>query len=164
MFGFILGTVSLIALTRVVFRARHGYRHHGGGHWRGRHGWRQGGDWRRFALYSLFERLDATPGQEKVIAGAFDEMRGKLRKMREEWSTSRGQMADAMRGETLDAEQAQQVFSPYASHFDELRATAAEAMQKIHDALDDRQRRALADLIENGWGFGGHGACRARCA
>jgi len=161
MFGFVIGTLALVALARVAVGAhyyRQGWRH--GGHWgrHGRHGCHGGGEgrggpggWRRYALYSLFERLDATPGQEKVIAGALDELRGKLKAMRGQWGESRHQAATAFRAETLTEEQAASVFSPFATHFDEMRAAAAAAMQKIHDALDDRQRQILANLVESGW-------------
>ena len=78
MFGFIIGTISFIALLKVVRSYRRGYRcaggygefgdwhrggwghHHHHGSWHGRRGWHHGGGWRRMALYSLFERLDAT--------------------------------------------------------------------------------------------------------
>lgn len=175
MFGFFAGSLALVLMLKVAFGHhyyRHGWRHHGGfgggygggfghhhrhgGHGHG--GWRHGGGWRRYALYSLFERLDATPGQEKVISGAMDELRAKLAKMRGQWGEQRKQAATAFRSETLTPDQAEGVFAPFGANFDELRAASAEAMRKIHEALDDRQRGVLADLVERGWGFGG-GRC-----
>lgn len=168
MFGFVIGTLSLVALLKVVGSYRRGYRCAGGpegfggwhghrwghrhGGWHGRRGWHHGGGWRRFALYSLFERLDATPGQEKVITAAMDELRTKLRAMREQWHSSKNNVAEAFRGDTLTESQTSELLSPFASHFDELRAATGEAMRKIHEALDPRQRGILADLMERGWG------------
>jgi hypothetical protein len=171
MFGFVVGALGLIALLKVARGYRHGYRcaggdfggHHGfgrhggwggrhGGSWRGRGASNERGGWRRFALYTLFERLDATPGQEKAITSAMDDLRAKLRKARETWSQSRGGIAEAIRGETLTEEQTAELTAPFASHFDEMRTTAGEAMRKIHDALDGKQRRILADIVESGWG------------
>ncbi len=158
-FGVVAGTLAIVVLMRLAMRGfhhRHGWRH--GGAWRhygdgpGRHGgWHHRGGWRRYALYSLFERIDATPGQEKVIAGAMDELRTKLGQMRAQWSEQRHQAASTFRGESVTAEQADAVFAPFGQQFDQLRDAASEAMRKIHEALDDRQRRILADLVENGW-------------
>jgi hypothetical protein len=168
MFGFFAGSLALVLMLKVAFGHhyhRRGWRHHGGGFGHhhhggmGRGGWRHGGGWRRYALYSLFERLDATPGQEKVITGAMDELRAKLAKMRGQFAEQRTKAATAFRAEVLTPEQAEGVFAPFGTHFDELRAASAEAMRKIHEALDERQRGVLANLVENGWGFGGAGRC-----
>ncbi len=102
MFGFLIGTACLIGLIKV---ARHGggygcgsrygscssgyergcgggggYQDEGGGPW-GRHGGqgRHGGFGPRIFLRAAFERLDTTPGQEKVILQAVDELREILR-------------------------------------------------------------------------------------
>src|SRR4051812_1755224 len=133
MFGFFAGTLALVLMLKLAFghhHFRHGWRHHGGyggGFSQHRHhgrggGWRHGGGWRRYALYSLFERLDATPGQEKVISSAMDELRTKLSGMRSKAAEQRHHAATAFRAETLTPEQAEGVFAPFGSHFDELRA------------------------------------------
>lgn len=166
MFGFVIGTLSLIALFKVARGYRRGYRCAGapgdfGGGWHHRHGWRHrehgwhhGGGWRRHALYSLFERIDASPGQEKVITAAMDELRGKLKEIRLRWDEVRRRAASTFREDVLTEEQTTEIFSPFASHFDELRDATSEAMRKIHEALDPRQRAILADLMERGWGWG----------
>ena len=123
MFGFILGTVCLVALVKVLRHGRgfgyggwHGGYGYGGG-WQGRgcgggwhsrgfggppwarggwyrndafghgdhhdHGEHDRGGWdgpgfggmRSSFLNGLFRRLDTTPGQEKEIAAAFEELR-----------------------------------------------------------------------------------------
>ena len=86
-FGAVAGTLAIVVLIKLAVRGhyyRHGWRYGGGyGHGHrhggyGRRGWGHRGGWRRHALYSPFERLDATPGQEKAISGALDELREKL--------------------------------------------------------------------------------------
>jgi len=65
MFGFIVGAACLFGLVRVLRHARHGHFGHHGPFGRFR-----GGFGPRMMLRGLFERLDTTPGQEKVIAAA----------------------------------------------------------------------------------------------
>jgi len=207
MFGFIIGTVCLVALIATLRRARWGYGHrhwggggcgHGygggcgggwGGHW-GRHGggfggppWARGGwddhgpdfgqrghrdhdrdhDHRHdrggfggrggFVLRFLSERLDATPAQEKVIAQAVDEMRDAFSKAREGFKASRGDVANAVRSDNFDVSHVGSLFSKHDDAIDGVRKAFVSAMQKVHDALDERQRRILADLIDSGGGF-----------
>src|ERR1700678_438436 len=97
MLGFIVGTVCLIGLVKTLRWGRYhrggggcGYGHHGGG-W-GRRGWDGrgyqgdhdggwGGGWGgpSVLLRALFQRLETTPGQEKVIVAAYEEMRDATR-------------------------------------------------------------------------------------
>lgn len=68
MFGFIIGTVCLIALVKVLRRGRGWYGHrwgygpHGGGYG---HGYMGGGGARWF-LRGLFHRLETTPGSHQA--------------------------------------------------------------------------------------------------
>src|SRR5690242_15134806 len=93
MLGFLIGTVCLVALVKVVRHGRCGgwrYAHgcgygggydsgcggwhdrgHGHGHGRWGGGWSRGGFGPGFMLRGLFARLETTPGQEKVIRDAF---------------------------------------------------------------------------------------------
>ena len=71
--------------------------------------------------------------------------------MRGQLSESRHEAASTFRGDAVTADQAAQVFAPFGQQFDHLRDAAADAMRKIHEALDNRQRGILADLVENGW-------------
>lgn len=144
MFGFVFGGICLALLAGAVRR------HFRQGHWM-RGAWqRRPGGWRRYALYSLFERLDATPGQEKVIAGAMDELRGTLRDLRETFANARREAGAALRQPELTEEDSNRVFSRFDAHLDRMREAVTAAMQKIHAALDERQRAVLADLIERG--------------
>ncbi len=121
-------------------------------------------------LRMLFERLDTTPGQEKVIVAAVDEAR---EAMRNTWSTvkdSREDIARAMRSDILD----DAALSAARSRHEEATRTAhdtiSNTLKKVHEALDSKQRAILADLIAEGpfaarmgWrgGFGAGGPYRS---
>jgi hypothetical protein len=179
MLGFLIGTVCLIGLFKVARRARYGYGrfggpfayggcgHHGGWH-RGPYGY-DGGAWededdgfsrweaRRgpgFGLRAIFARLDTTPGQEKAIKAAFDELRAKARAVKDDARGMRGDLASALRGESLDAETLGTVASRASGAVDSLRDAAIGAILKVHDVLDEKQRAIAADLIESGPRFG----------
>ncbi len=148
MFGFIFGTVCLIALVKVV---------------RGGRRWGYGGGWgqdagRRWMLRRLFQRLDTTPGQEKVITETFDELQEKARAIREELFRARQTFARSVRGEHFDTESVREQFEKQQSAFEELKKVAIAGMQKIHEALTPEQRAVAGDLLEFGpRGFGGGG-------
>jgi hypothetical protein len=184
MLGFLIGTVCLIGLVKVVRRARYGYGGFGGpwghggcGHRRGwggprgydgpdGYGWEDdddfSGPWQArggrggglFGLRAVFARLDTTPGQEKAIKAAFDELRVKARAVKDDARGMRGDLASALRGESLDAETLGTVASRASGAVDALRDAAIGAVLKVHDALDERQRAIAADLIESGPSFG----------
>jgi Spy/CpxP family protein refolding chaperone len=120
----------------------------------------------------LFERLDTTPGQEKVVIEAADEAQRVMWQAREELFRARGEYAKAMRGEHFDSEAVNAAFEKQQASVDEVKKTLKEKLQAIHEALDPKQRQVLADLIEfgpsrmhrGGWGgrfshgpMGGHG-------
>lgn len=148
MFGFIVGTLSLIGLIKVARMGRHG-----------RHGGR--GGWNRWMLRRLFERLDTTPGQEKVVAEAVDEAQRVMWQAREEFFRARSEYAKAMRGEHFDGEAVKAAFEKQQQTVDEVKKTLKEKLAAIHEALDPRQRQVLAELIEFGPGRM-HGGCSGR--
>jgi len=153
MFGFIVGALCLFGLVRVIARGRHGFRH---GHWH-HHGHYRGFGPRR-ALYGLFERLDAAPGQEKVIASAVDEFMDRARASGRDFRDTRRAIADALRGPELDETRLGEVFVRHDASLEEVRRAGVDAARKVHDALDERQRKILGDLVENGfYGFGHYG-------
>ena len=182
MLGFIFGTVCLVALIKVM---RHGHGHHGwryahgggcGGHgyggWHGHHGGRGfgGPPWARwgggggfgegFMMRGLFSRLETTPGQEKVIKDAFQKVRETVKEARGEWQ-DKSELISLLRGDTFDRTAAEGLSGKADASFAKVRVVIVEALAQIHEALDDRQRRILADFIESrgrgGWGGGGRG-------
>ncbi len=156
MFGFFFGTACLAGLIFTLRRARwhHYYHGHGRGGRGGRWSWRGRMRW-------LFERLDTSPGQEKVFVKAADELTESFEKLRDEFSASRAAVARALRGEQLDANSLRELHEKHDALLAHLRETLRTSLSQVHEALDPRQRRELADLIEHGWGYGyrGHGGC-----
>jgi hypothetical protein len=159
MFGFLVGTLCLIGLVRVIARGRYGYRH-GFGRWHG-HGYHRGFG-PRSALNAVLARLDTAPGQEKVITEAVTEFIDRARDSGRDVRDTRRAVAEAIRGEHVDEARLNEVFGRHDAALDNVRRAGVDAMRKVHEALDERQRRILGDLLESGfYGFGHqrYGAC-----
>jgi hypothetical protein len=166
MLGFLIGTVCLIGLVKVARGHRYGRGGCGGGPWgwhgyghgtqdEGRGGWgRHGGFGKRFFLRSLFERLDTTPGQEKVIVAAAEELTGLLGKAKGEFKGTREDFARVIRGDSVDEASVADIFMKHDTVISETRRGVVEAVRKMHEALTEEQRKQVADLIESGPGYG----------
>ena len=151
MFGFIFGTACLAGLFYTLRRGRWHHRHGGPGRW----------SWRG-RMRGLFEHLDTSPGQEKVIVQAADELTEAFEKMRDELSATRATVARSLRGETFDSAALSELDARHEELVANLRRTLRTSLSKIHEALDPKQRRELADMLEHGWGYGyryGGGGC-----
>ncbi len=144
MLGMVIGTVCAIGLFSVArrrARARWGH---------GRPGFRRGGRW---LLRSLFERLDTTPGQEKAIVSALEELRQNRGALRDEIEQSRGDLARAVRGGLIEDATLEEAFARHDRLLAQFRVSFVEAVKKAAEALDERQRKVLADFLEGrGWG------------
>lgn len=174
MFGFLFGTACLVGLAVVARGGCGRYAYAGGGHcgpgWRGGHcghGWRSGhgeergfGDRRRWMrsprvmLRWVFERLETSPGQEKVILGAIDQVRAAGEKFHGELANTRTELSRALRGEHFDLGSLRELFGKHDQLIHELRESLVGGLGQVHEALDDRQRRELSDLIEEAGRFG----------
>ena len=173
MCGFLIGTACLIGLIVTLRRGRGGCGSYGRGGfgWRGGRGfgpWGEGrGDFtnqrgwsgKRWFLRGLFERLDTTPGQEKVIVAAIEEMREAGEALRGELRQTRSDVAKAARSASFDETVIGETFARHDQALETMRKAAVGAMAKIHAVLDDKQREVLADVIESSppffGGFGG---------
>jgi Spy/CpxP family protein refolding chaperone len=155
MFGFLLGTACLVGLFWVI-RGPRGHHCHGGRSERGRHwhheGEGRGGFGRGAFMRWLYERLDTTPGQERVMRAVMDDFVDQAHSARREVEASRSDVARALRSESFDAEALGEAFAKHDSALSGLRNAAVEGLGKVHEALDDRQRARLAELIEAGMG------------
>jgi len=157
--GFLIGTICLIGLVRVlVGRRYHGGFHHYGGYGYGPPGWggwgHHGGPYwgrRRGFLFSILARLDATPTQERAIMTALDDLKDTARELRGTVRETRGDVARTLRGPTFDESALGAAEKRIDDAAQRLRHAAAETLGKIHGVLDDRQRKVLGDMIENGW-------------
>ena len=161
MFGFVLGTACLIGLVWVVRGPRRLGSRYGWDSRRARdEGERRGFGGRAFVRW-LFERLDTTPGQERVIRAAVDDLMDGAHAARRDLDDSRKDVARALRADSFDAEAMGEAFSKHDSALGALRRTAVQSLARIHEALDERQRQRLAELIESGRGRSWHGPYRS---
>lgn len=143
MFGFVIGTVCLVGLIAVLRRGRRWGHHHGP--------WRRGfGGGPRWYLRRAFGWLGTSPSQEKVIVGAAEELHASLHEARSEVFNTRGDLALALRKPSFDAEAMGEVFARHDEALRRLRETVVGAVARVHDALDEKQRAQLADMLERG--------------
>ena len=147
MFGFLFGAACLLGLTAVA-RGHHGHHHHHFGGGFGGRGLRRGRG--RWFLNHLLDRLDTTPGQEKVIREAIDSLTDELYDARRDFRGSRTDMAEAIRASVLDRSAVEAIFDRHDQVIDRARSSALEAFARVHDTLDERQRKILADIVESG--------------
>ncbi|HEX4352080.1 MAG TPA: periplasmic heavy metal sensor [Polyangiales bacterium] len=158
MFGFFIGTACLFGLFATM-RHRHFGRFGYGGRWghHGRHRQRHGGErssWRRkFALRWLFEELDTTPGQEKVIMRSFDTLRDSVSNGRGEIDLARREVAEAIGGDVLDETVLSSALGRVDTLLTKVRSELFGALTEVHAALDGNQRRALAEMIADFHGY-----------
>ena len=138
MFGFFIAAVSAAGLVLLARRRRHGF----------------GGPFGRRGLYRFFQRLDTSPGQEKVIREAFADLREASRGAWTETRSARPELADLLRREKLDDDAIGSWFSARRSSLQDFETRFRDALRKVHDVLDERQRDLLADFIVSGPRFG----------
>jgi hypothetical protein len=182
MFGFFIGTVCLVLLFANL-RRRHYYaaygpfddddrgygfggcgRGYGGfgrfgfgrGFWHGGRG-RRGG-YRKFIARQMLTRLDTTPGQEKAIRSAVETLRNSLIDGRDELSSLRRDLAQAFGGDVLDEEALTAGLAKQEAFVNRARGELVSAIRNVHEALDGRQRRQVAEWIAGGFS----GRSRAR--
>lgn len=127
----------------------------------------RGGRWgRRFILGGVLDRLEATPAQERVISAAVEEFQGEAAKLRGELRNSRTDIAGAFRKPQFDEVALGELYARHDTAIEGLRRAFVGLGAKVHDALEEKQRARLADMIEagprfwrgglfRGWGRGG---------
>lgn len=160
MFGFIFGAICLYGLVRMI----RGPRHHGWGHhhaWGHRDSFGPPGGFRRgrrgrFWLRGLFERLETSPGQEREITEAVNDVVAAAEAMRDAMFDSRSDIARAFGEDDLDEETLGAMLSQQDERLENLRQSYVSALSRVHAVLDPDQRRHLARwLSRRGTGFGG---------
>lgn len=150
MFGIFFGILCLVALV-AVWRGRSqpgcGMGLHFG---RGRRSGRRAGAGRHagFGLYRLFEQLDTSPGQEKAIRSALDELQSSFAALRPRVKEARHGVAVVLDSEAFDSDAAARALDAPLHDVTESRGAVVSAIAKIHEALDRDQRRRLARFLE----------------
>lgn len=153
MFGFVIGGLSLLGLMKL----RRFERFH------------QGGGPRKWMMRRLSQVLDATPGQEKVIQAALDEVEKAGRAARQAFFDTRAQVAGAVKGERFDAAAVDAAFEKQQAALDEMKKAVKAGLASVHEALNPEQRAIAAELFEHGpramhgGGCGGHGRFHGGC-
>jgi uncharacterized membrane protein len=94
----------------------------------------------------LFEELDTSPGQEKAIRSALDELRQSLAALRPRLRETRHGVAAAFANEAFEA--VERALDAPLQGASEGRGALVAAVAKIHEALDVDQRRRLARFVE----------------
>jgi uncharacterized membrane protein len=95
-------------------------------------------------------RLQLTPDQQTVVREELERLGTVIREHRQEWSQSRRDVAQAVRGESFDATTMGELFGRHDERLAEVRKAVMEALGKIHAVLDETQRQRLAELLDRG--------------
>jgi hypothetical protein len=156
-----LGLLGVFALRRAHRRCHaygHGCHSYGYGYeGPGGYGWH--GPWappwhgrgrRSWMMHAALARLDASPAQERAIIAEVDQLVDRVRAAKGTLKEGRGDLAAAIRGATLDDAALGGALGRVDATSAEIRRAAIEALRNIHGILDDKQRAALADLLDRG--------------
>jgi Spy/CpxP family protein refolding chaperone len=108
----------------------------------------------------IFARLDTTPGQEREIRAAIEELARRARDAKEGLRASRESVGRSVAGDAFD----EGAFEAASANADattaQIKDAFAEALKRIHAVLDPKQRERLGELIASGpfrpFGGGGH--------
>ncbi len=161
MFGFVIGLACLYGLVRVIRGGRcYGGGTCGGG-WRSRRWggppWKRGWDGDRggFWLRGVFEHLDTTPGQEKEIKRAVNEVKDAASALKDDLQATRRDVASALESDSFDADAMAELLTRHDDKLDELRRAMVGGLARIHAALDEEQRKELARFLQRRRWHGG---------
>ncbi|HEX5661216.1 MAG TPA: periplasmic heavy metal sensor [Polyangiales bacterium] len=145
MFGWIIGTVGIVALVATIKRrrfARYGYPGMYYGPRRGLRG--------RGLLRGLFWQLETTPGQENAIVAALDEALERLRSLKADTTTTRRELGALIGSQALDRAALEALIGRQRTQLDAASAELVRTVERVHEVLDDSQRRELGALIAEG--------------
>jgi hypothetical protein len=102
---------------------------------------------RRF-LQALRAGLHASPAQEGVFEDALLRLRDATESLRRGADHAQHDLARALRGGAFDDAAFEDASRRIDDELRHLRAEVRAALIDVHEVLDDRQRAALADLLE----------------
>lgn len=150
MFGILFGTACLFGFIW-MWRHPEGHRRWRRGGWLGRH-------WLRF----IFDRLDTSPGQERVMRAAFDDVAERGYATLDALHDARRNLARAFREEELVAERVVEELTRPDDALAELRRTLGARLAELHATLDPEQRARFADSLARS-PRGSRGPYRSMC-
>jgi hypothetical protein len=134
----VLGAVTVLLLAGIIRR--------GLWHRRFRRGAR-GGPW---LLRRLYRRLGTRPEQEQVMSAEADALAAELRGLRLDARELRAEVAGLVSGPALDAGAVSRAIEVRLAKLDGVKARLAEALARIHAALEPAQRAELAAILGQG--------------
>jgi uncharacterized membrane protein len=111
-------------------------------------GWHGGGP--GVFMRAVMGRIGARPDQEETIHAAVNELRDAAYKLKGEGKRTRGEIADALRKPSFDEVAMGELFARHDTALEGLRRSLVGTLAKTHDALDDKQRHRLADILSEG--------------
>ncbi len=151
-FGVAAGLVGLVMVAKVARRiALHrGLSPRERGHRFGPLG-RHGGIGRSMWLRALFHRLDTTPGQEREIRAALEELALLVKDAGSQARRSTVHLAAAVSGEGFDDAELEKTSARIDASVAQMKDAMRSALARIHGALDDRQRRRFAAVLAYGF-------------
>lgn len=174
MFGaFVLGGLATLGLLKVLHWRRHARWAWGGcgAHRRWHGAWRDGagdpygpdfgtdrhahtGFRYRHVLGFLSSRLDLSPAQERTVGAAVEEFQAEMKGLRGEGRRTRDDLAAALRKPVFDEVLMGELYARHDEALEKARKAFVGLTAKVHEALDERQRTRLAELVERGPRFG----------
>ena len=125
-------------------------------------GGHRGGIGGSFWLRMLYTRLDTTPGQEREIRAAIEELRDRAKDAKSGMLETRESLGKSVAGETFDDAAFEAVSARVDATSEKMKDALSSALKRVHAVLDPKQRERLADLVSKGvnprrWGRGGGG-------
>ncbi len=97
-------------------------------------------------------RLRLSPQQEVTVSSAFDELVAAARPLRAEVTATRRALAEALRRPAFDEVAMGELFARHDAALEAVRRAFVGTMAKVHDTLEEGQRRDLARIVERGLG------------
>jgi hypothetical protein len=133
--GFIVGAVGALAFLTAIRWARWRHHHH-------HRSWN--------LKHRLFERLDTTHGQEKIINAATEDLKARGRELASELEQLRKELGRSLRGSQFDPAPVRESFARQRALIDALEEALTGHLDSLHEALDESQRATLGDFIQDG--------------
>jgi hypothetical protein len=110
---------------------------------------------RRWMLRRVFRRIGMRPDQEAAVTAELEALSAEVRALGLDARDLRADVAALLAEPALDAERVRAAMGPRLSRIDSVRARFAEAIARVHAALEPAQREALAALVRAGPHRGG---------